>query len=249
MTFRLLLWSRCSLSWCRVPLGWNSAFREPVQIPVLNLSGCCLQSEHLRFPDLSAASRGPWAAAGSAHGQPRGLIPVLAGGRSSPCHRKGLSGLSLWLCAGSVPTTIPWQMLGFTRITPQALSQLPEPPLKVVVASDVLQLLLWGHSSPVPPMQLSSRGCVFWWAVVVVGSPILLCLGACASPCQWLMRKNCGTSRRWCLRSSLSNFSPFFLFSLLSGSLWELPCAQGSGRWDGLQAVCSVLGHAAEFVL
>lgn len=149
----------------------------------------------------------------------------------------------------SVPTTIPWQMLGFTRITPQALSQLPEPPLKVVVASDVLQLLLWGHSSPVPPMQLSSQGCVFWWAVVVVGSPILLCLGACASPCQWLMRKNCGTSRRWCLRSSLSNFSPFFLFSLLSGSLWELPCAQGSGRWDGLQAVCSVLGHAAQFVL
>ena len=51
-TFRLLLWSHCSLPWCRIPLGWNSAFREPVQIPALSLSGCCFQSEHLRFPDL-----------------------------------------------------------------------------------------------------------------------------------------------------------------------------------------------------
>lgn len=73
-------------------------------------------------------------------------------------------------------------MLGFTQITPQALSQLPEPPLKVVVASDVLQLLLWGHSSSVPPMQLSSWGCVFWWALVVVGSHILLVLGRVHPP-------------------------------------------------------------------
>ena len=101
-TFRLLLWSHCSLPWGRVPLGWNSAFREPVQIPVLNLSRCCSQSEHLRFPDLSAASRGPWAAAAPAHGQPHGLIPILAGGRSRPCHWKGLSGSSLWLYAGGV---------------------------------------------------------------------------------------------------------------------------------------------------
>ena len=188
-TFRLLLWSHCSLPWCRVPLGWNSTFREPVQIPVLNLSGCCFQSEHLRFPDLSAASTSPWAAAGPAHGQPHGLIPILAGGRSSPCRWKGLSGSSLWLYTSGVPTTIPWQTLGFTRITPQALSQLPGPTLKVVGAAGILQLLLWGQSSSVPPMQLSSWGCVFWWAVVFVGSHILPCLGACASPRQWHEKK------------------------------------------------------------
>ncbi|XP_055283494.1 selenocysteine insertion sequence-binding protein 2-like isoform X1 [Moschus berezovskii] len=202
----IIISPNCEKIQSKVPLGCTSAFREPVQIPVLHLSGCCFQSQHSRFPDLSAASRGPWAAAGPAHGQPHGLIPILAGGSSSPCHRKGLSGLSLLLYTGSVLTAIPWQTLGFTRITPPALSQLPDPPLKVVGASGILRLLLWGHSSFVPPMQLSPWGCVFWWAVLFAVSHILPCLAARASPRQWLTRKNGRMSRRWCLKSSLSNF-------------------------------------------
>ena len=65
----------------------------------------------------------------------------------------------------------------------------PPPHPKVVGASGILQLLLWGRSSSVPPMQLSSWGCVFRWAVVFVGSHILPCLGACASPRQWHEKK------------------------------------------------------------
>lgn len=43
--------------------------------------------------------------------------------------------------------------------------------------------------------------------------------------------------------------SDLYFFSPFSGSLWELLCAQGSGGWDSVQAVRSVLGHAAGFVL